>query len=105
MKLIASILWGVVLGTAAIFLHSAYSPFGLVLALLGSSIGVWMIGRAWGKRYFKVLSMIGWFVIVIRASTLGVGGELLVQGDWEGNTLVVGGLISMLISVTLRANS
>lgn len=105
MKLIASLLWGVVLGTAAIFLHSSYSPFGLALALSGTGIGVWMIGRAWGKRYFKVLSMIGWFVIVLRASTLGVGGELLVQGNWEGNALVVGGLITLLIAVTLRADA
>lgn len=103
MKLIASLLWGVVLGTAATFLHSSYAPFGLLLALVGSALGVWMIGRAWGKRYFKVFSMIGWFLIVIRGSTLGVGGELLVQGNWAGNALVVGGLIGLLISVTLRA--
>ena len=104
MKLIASFLWGAVLGTAAIFLHGAYAPVGLLLALVGSAVGVWMIGRSWGKRYFKLLSMIGWFAIVIRASTLGVGGELLVQGNWAGNALVVGGLISLLIAVTVRAN-
>jgi hypothetical protein len=104
MRLVASLGWGVVLGTSAVFLHSSYQPFGLLLALLGSAVGVWMIGRAWGKRYLKVLTMVGWFAIVIRASTLGVGSELLVQGNLMGNALVVGGLLSMLISVSLRAD-
>ena len=104
MKFLASIAWGVVLGTAAIFLHSSYAPFGLLLALLGSAVGVWMIGRAWGKRSLKVLSLVGWLAIVVRASALGVGSELLVQGNLMGNALVVGGCFSILISIALPAN-
>jgi hypothetical protein len=104
MRFFASILWGVILGTSAIFLHAAYPPFGLLLAVSGSAVGIWMIGRAWGKRYLKLLSVVGWFAIVIRASTLGVGSELLVQGNWSGNSLVVGGLLCVIVSVSMRTS-
>lgn len=104
MKPLVAFLWGVVLGTAAVFLHNAYPPVGLLLSLLASAVGVWMIGRAWGKRYLKVLSLVGWFLIVLRAATLGVGSELLVQGNWTGSALAVGGLISLLIAVVARTN-
>jgi hypothetical protein len=99
MKFIGSFIWGGILGTAAVLLHSAYVPVGLVLALLGSGIGIWLIGRAWGMRRYKVISAIGWVLVALRAATPSIGGELLVQGNFAGNALVVGGFVMLVLTV------
>lgn len=102
MKLLASLIWGIVLGAAAVLLHDAYSPFGLFIALLGSSMGVWLVGRMWGRRRYKVAAVFAWLAVILRAGSLGVGNELLVQGNTTGNALVVGGFLVLLIVATLR---
>jgi hypothetical protein len=102
MKLIGSLIWGGILGAAAVLLHSAYVPVGLVLALLGSGLGIWLIGGSWGLRRYKFLSAIGWAVVALRAGTPNVGGELLVQGNFAGNALVVGGFAMLVIAVWAR---
>jgi hypothetical protein len=102
MKLIGSLIWGGILGAAAVLLHNAYVPFGLVLALLGSGIGIWLIGRSWGLRRYKFLSAIGWAAVALRGGTPSVGGELLVQGNFAGNALVVGGFAMLAIAVWAR---
>jgi len=104
MKYLASLVWGVILGTAAVLLHNAYQPLGLLLSVTASGVGIWMIGRAWGKRSLKVFSMFGWFLIVLRATSLGVGDELLVLGNWSGNVLVIGGLMVTMFAAAVRTN-
>lgn len=103
MKFLASAIWGLILAAAAVLLHDAYLPFGLILALLGSSIGVWLVGRLWGRRRYKLATVAAWFVLVLRAGTLGTGNELLVQGNFSGNALVVGGFFILLIVTSLRS--
>lgn len=99
MKLIGSLIWGGILGGAAVLLHAAYVPAGLLLAWLGSAIGIWLIGRRWGMRRYKFAAAIGWAVVVLRAATPSIGGELLVQGNFAGNALVIGGFAMLVISV------
>lgn len=103
MKLLASTIWGFILGGAAVLLHNAYLPFGLALALLGSAIGLWLVGRLWGRRRYKVAALLGWVLLVLRAGTLGTGNELLVQGNFSGNALVVGGFLILLMVAGLRS--
>ncbi len=102
MKLVGSFLWGGILGAAAVLLHSAYVPFGVLLALLGSGVGIWLLGRAWGLRRYKVLAGLAWAFMTLRAGSPGVGGELLVQGNFAGNALVVAGVAMLVIAVTTR---
>ena len=103
MKLLASIIWGFLLGAAAVLLHDAYLPFGLTMALVGSAIGVWLVGRLWGRRRYKAGTVLAWFVLVLRAGSLGTGNELLVQGNFSGNALVVGGFLILLVVASLRS--
>ena len=103
MKLLGSMIWGLLLGAAAVLLHDAYLPFGLILALLGSSIGVWLVGRLWGRRRYKLMTVVAWVAVVLRAGTLGTGNELLVQGNFSGNALVVGGFLILLVVAALRS--
>lgn len=101
MKLIGSLVWGGILGAAAVLLHSAFLPFGLILSLLGSGIGIWLVGRTWGLRRYKVLAACGWVLVTLRGGYPGIGGELLVQGNFAGNALVVAGF-AMLVFVAAR---
>ena len=102
MKLVGAFIWGAILGAAAVLLHSAYVPFGLILALLGSGVGVWLVGRKWGLRRYKFLAAVGWVLVTLRGGTSGVGGELLVQGNFAGNALVVGGFVMLIFVVASR---
>ncbi len=102
MKLVGSFIWGGILGAAAVLLHSAYVPFGLVLALLGSAVGIWLTGRVWGFRRYKVLAAIGWALVTLRGSLPGIGGELLIQGNFAGNALVVAGFAMLVFVVAVR---
>jgi len=97
-KLIASFFSGIILGGAAVFLHDAKFPFGLALALIGSGTGIWILGRAFGKRRHKFAGILGWVAIVLNASAPGVGNELLVQGNASGSALVLGGFIILVLA-------
>ena len=102
MKLVGSFLWGGILGIAAVLLHNAYVPFGIALALLGSGIGIWLLGKAWGMRRYRVLAAIAWALMTLRGGSPGAGGELLVQGNFAGNALVVAGFAMLVIAVTTK---
>jgi len=94
---------GLLAGVAAIFLHIFYPPIGLVIAILGTAATVWAIGRHYGARSFKLIASIAWALILWRASTFGVGNELLVQGNSEGSALVFLGLLALFIVIALPA--
>jgi hypothetical protein len=103
MKMIYSAALGVMAGIAAVLLHIFYPPVGLVIAILGSATTVWAIGRQFGSRTFKIIASIAWALILWRASTFGVGNELLVQGNSEGSALVLLGLLALFIVIALPA--
>jgi hypothetical protein len=100
-KYFLSFLVGGLTAAAGVFLHLSYPPAGLILALAGTAVTFWSIGRSYGKSRFKVVALLGWIVVVIDATTYGDGGELLVQGDTAGTTFLVGAFIIVLISVFL----
>lgn len=103
MKYIGSLIWGGVLGAAAVMIHDVFYPAGLILALLDTCIGLWLLGKAWGVRRYKVLASLVWAYVALRGGTPGVGGELLVQGNTAGNTLVYAGVAALAIAIALPA--
>ena len=103
MKMIYSAALGLLTGIAAVLLHVFYPPFGLVIALLGSAATIWSIGRHFGSRTYKLFASITWTLILWRASSFGVGNELLVQGNSEGSALVFLGLVALFIVTALPA--
>ena len=103
MKFLYSAALGILTGIAAVLLHIFYPPVGLMLALVGSAATIWAIGRQFGARKYKLLACLAWGFILWRASTFGVGNELLVQGNAQGSALVFVGLISLIIVTALPA--
>jgi hypothetical protein len=100
-KYLLSICIGGLTAAAGVFLHLSYPPAGLILALAGSAATFWSIGRHYGKRRFKVAALLGWLIVIADATTLGAGGELLVQGDSAGMTFLASSLSIVVLSIFL----
>ncbi|MGI9144254.1 MAG: hypothetical protein ACR2I6_02005 [Candidatus Planktophila sp.] len=101
MKIVYCASLGVLSGIAAVLLHIFFPPVGLVIALIGSSSTIWAIGRHYGSRRLKLIASIAWGLVIWRASSFGVGNELLVQGNSQGSALVFVGLILLFITTAL----
>jgi hypothetical protein len=104
LKYLTSIFVGTVTAIAATFLHLFLPPFGIALALTGTVTSFWALGRKFGKRRYKVVAAIGWSAIFLRASSFGVGKEILVQGDTLGNAFFLLSFIALAIAIALPAN-
>jgi hypothetical protein len=101
MKIIYAAIAGALLGVSATLLHIFLFPLGLILGLAGSIVGIWTLGRLWQLRRYKVIAAFFWLYVVVQGSTLGVGGELLIQGDLAGSLLILLGTLSLVIAVFL----
>jgi hypothetical protein len=97
-----ALIYGAAAGVVAILLHQSLPPVGVIASLLITYLSIWSIGRRYGRRIYKWGAAIGWFAVVIRASTFGAGQELLVQGDGVGSTLLLLGTIAALAAVAAR---
>ena len=101
MKLIYAVVFGALLGASATLLHLLLFPFGLILGLAATVVGIWAIGRTWRLRKYKVLAAGAWLVVVVQGATLGVGGELLIQGDLAGSLLILLGTFALVLAILL----
>jgi len=54
------------------------------------------------SRLNSWLYLAGWVLVIIRASSIGNGGEILIEADLFGNLLVLLGA-ALLIGFTLRS--
>jgi hypothetical protein len=101
MKLIYAVVFGALLGASATLLHLLLFPLGLILGLAATVVGIWAIGRTWRLRKYKVLAAGAWLVVVVQGATLGVGGELLIQGDLAGSLLILLGTFALVLAILL----
>lgn len=101
MKLIYSVVVGALLGASATLLHLLFFPLGLVLGLTATVAGIWAIGRAWRLQRYKFIAAVAWLVVVVQGATLGVGGELLIQGDLAGSLILLLGTLALVIAIFL----
>jgi len=101
MKLIYAVVVGALLGASATLLHLLLFPLGLILGLAATVVGIWAIGRTWRLRKYKVLAAGAWLVVVVQGATLGVGGELLIQGDLAGSLLILLGTFALVLAILL----
>ncbi|CAB4660082.1 MAG: hypothetical protein F2704_02405 [Actinobacteria bacterium] len=101
MRYLSAIFIGAILGFSSLALHDSYHPYGLLLALVGSILGIWLLGRAWGLRRYKLLAALVLFSVVVRAATTGVGNELLIQGNSFGNLFFIGSFIAAILAIAI----
>ncbi len=102
MKIFLALIYGSVTALVAVALHQSIPPFGVALSLLFTYIAIWLVGRHLNGRRYRWLSLFAWVALLFRASTFGVGQELLVQGDGVGTTLLLLGTLVALLAVAAR---
>jgi prepilin-type N-terminal cleavage/methylation domain-containing protein len=74
----------------------------VVIAIIATYLAIWWTGRYFGKRRYKVAALGGWFCVIAKAGSFGVGHELLIQGDSSGSALLTIGFIAGLAAVFQR---
>ena len=99
MRHLYSLIFGAALAASSIFLYSLYPPIGLVLSIAATFIGIWAVGRMWGKRSFRFVAAVAWSLVVLRAGFPGINEEYLLQGDAIGVSLINFGFIAVVIAI------
>lgn len=90
-------LFGVGVGISGVFLHNAYKPVGLIASLAALLIGGYLVREMYHSRLRSWAYVAGWVFIVFRGSTIGNGGELLIEANSYGNIFVFAGFILILV--------
>ncbi|TRZ54782.1 MAG: hypothetical protein D4S00_08185 [Streptomycetaceae bacterium] len=103
MRFIYSALFGAMLALGSIFLHASLAPFGLILSLLATGVGIWSIGRTWGGRSLRIIASTVWIAIVLRAGFPGGSDEYLIEGSAIGISLINGGFLVLVLAVLIPA--
>jgi uncharacterized membrane protein YeaQ/YmgE (transglycosylase-associated protein family) len=103
MRFILSIVFGALVGVSGTFLHTGYRPMGLIVSLVALFIGASLVRNMYLSKSANFLYAIAWLFVIVRASSLGNGGEILIEANLYGNLFVFGGLGLLAISL-LRKN-
>jgi hypothetical protein len=101
MKAFVSLIFGALVGVSGTFLHNSYRPFGLIVSLVALVLGLRLMRNIYSSKFLLSVFALGWLFIVVRGSTLGNGGEVLIEANLYGNVLVFGG-VGLLVLALLQ---
>ena len=104
MRTIFSLLFGVGVGVSGAFLHNGYRPLGIAVSLFAISLGARLVRNMYRSQVSSLLYGIGWVAVTIRGSTLGNGGEILIEANIYGNLLVFGGAAILVVGLLRKQN-
>ena len=99
MKYLLSLVFGALVGISGTFLHNGYRPLGVIVSLAALAMGSRLIRNMYLSKLASSLFGIGWIFLIVRASSLGNGGEILIEANLFGNVFIFGGLGLLGISV------
>ena len=99
---IGALFFGAVIGFLGVILHNSFEPFGIILALLTTGIGISFAGQLFGSQKYKLIAAIAWIAVVLRAGTYGVSHEILIISNLYGNIFLLGGLLVAFIAVVRK---
>jgi hypothetical protein len=97
-KLFLSVIFGALVGVSGTFLHNGYRPIGLLVSLLALILGARLVRNMYLSKVASACYALGWILVIVRASTLGNGGEILIEANGFGNTFAFGGLALLAVS-------
>jgi hypothetical protein len=60
MRYLYSAILGLALGVSSVFVYGMYPPIGLLLSIAATCLGIWAVGRLWGKRIYRYISAVVW---------------------------------------------
>ena len=104
MKAIIAAIFGLLVGISGTFLHNSYQPLGVLVSLLAVWLGARLVRNMYQSQLNSFLFAAAWVLVIIRGSTLGNGGELLIEANLYGNTLVFGGAALLMFSLLRSRN-
>ena len=93
---------GAASAVVAILIHQTLPPFGVIAGLIFTYTAIWLVGRKFAARKYKVYAAIGWTFAMLRAATFGAGQELLVQGDGVGTSILLIGIFVAFAAIAAR---
>jgi hypothetical protein len=93
-----SLFFGIAIGISGVFLHNAYQPVGLIVSGIALILATYLLREMYRSRTSFLLFAAGWLFIVIRGATTGNGDELLVEGNFYGTWLLLGGIAWLLVA-------
>ena len=102
MKFLSSLLFGALIAISATLIHQTLPPLGVAVGIIATYLGIWYLGRRYGKRRYKLYALVAWLVVISKAGSFGAGNELLIQGDNSGSALLMVGFIVGLVAVLPR---
>ena len=101
MRLLISFIIGAITGVAAILLHLALPPVGLIFSVVGTFTSIWALGRTFGSRKYTAMAGVGWSLIFWQGATFGAGNEILIQGDNLGTGLLFFGALAIISAIAI----
>jgi hypothetical protein len=102
MKFLSSLLFGALVAISATLIHQTLPPLGVAVGIIATYVGIWYMGRRYGKRRYKFYALIAWLIVISKAGSFGAGNELLIQGDNPGSALLMIGFLVGLVAVLSR---
>jgi len=99
---IGALFFGAVIGFLGVILHNSFEPFGIVLALLTTGIGINFAGQLFGAQKYKLIAAVAWLLVALRAGTYGASNEILIISNLYGNIFLLGGLLMAFIAVVKK---
>ncbi len=100
---IGALFFGAVISFIGVLLHNSLHPFGVLLALLTTYIGLKFTGQLFGARKFQIIAALGWLLIALRAGTFGLSREILIISNTYGNLFLLGGLLIAVFVVLKKS--
>lgn len=104
MKTILAAIFGLLIGISGTFLHNSYRPLGVSVSLLSVWLGARLVRNMYQSQSANFLFAVGWFLVIVRGSTLGNGGEILIEANAYGNIFVFGGAALLMLSLLRSRN-
>jgi hypothetical protein len=102
MQALLAFLIGAASAVVAILIHQTLPPYGVIAGLIFTYISIWLVGRKFAARKYKVYAAIGWIFVALRSATFGAGQELLVQGDGVGTSILLLGVFVVVVAIAAR---
>jgi hypothetical protein len=100
---IGALLFGAVIGFLGVILHNSFQPFGILLALLTTAVGVNFAGQLFGAKKYKLIATVAWLAVALRAGSYGVSHEILIISNVYGNIFLLGGLFVAFIAIVKKS--
>ena len=105
MRSVVAGIFGTLVGISGTFLHNSYRPIGILVSLFAIYLALRLIRNMQNSKFAELLFVIGWLFIVVRASTLGNGGEVLIEANLYGNVFVFGGIAIAVFALLRKSKS